>query len=146
MSDQINYLPESVSECLKLKKFYIQLKSTKSIDDFSDLVLLTLDCNNEQIDIIHLSSSAPIEGPYIINKDKITSTITIWLDITKLPKNIFHIKLDKLKGFDSIEIKLSIYNELVFKKIYEYFYAYKFMKNTLLKLKRNNDFFLYDNE
>lgn len=146
MSDQINYLPESVSESLKLKKFYIQLKSTKSIDDFSDLVLLTLDCNNEQIDIIHLSSSAPIEGPYIINKDKITSTITIWLDTTKLPKNIFHVKLDKLKGFDSIEIELSIYNELVFKKIYEYFYAYKFMKNTLLKLKRKNDFFLYDNE
>ena len=73
-------------------------------------------------------------------------TMTIWFDTTKIPKNIFHIKLDNLRDFDSIEIKLSIYNKLVFKKIYEYFYAYKFMKNTLLKLKRNNDFFLYDNE
>ena len=63
MSDQINYLPESVSESLKLKKFYVQLKSTNSMDDFSDLVLLTLDCNHEQIDIIHLSSSTPIEVP-----------------------------------------------------------------------------------
>ena len=34
MSDQINYLPESVSESLKLKKFYVQLKSTNSMDDF----------------------------------------------------------------------------------------------------------------
>lgn len=146
MSDQINYLPESVSESLKLKKFYVQLKSTNSMDDFSDLVLLTLDCNHEQIDIIHLSSSTPIKGPFIIYKDNVRSAITIWFDTTKIPKNIFHIKLDNLRGFDSIEIKLSIYNELVFKKIYEYFYTYKFMKNTLLKLKRNNDFFLYDNE
>ena len=146
MSDQINYLPESVSESLKLKKFYVQLKSTNSMDDFSDLVLLTLDCNHEQIDIIHLSSSTPIEGPFIINKDKVMGTMTIWFDTTKIPKNIFHIKLDNLRDFDSIEIKLSVYNESVFKKIYEYFYAYKFMKNTLLKLKRNNDFFLYDNE
>ena len=146
MSDQINYLPESVSKSLKLKKFYVQLRSTNNMDDFSDLVLLTLDCNHEQIDIIHLSSSTPIEVPFIIHKDKVIGVITIWFDTTKIPKNIFHIKLDNLRGFDSIEIKLSIYNELVFKKIYEYFYAYKFMENTLLKLKRNNDFFLYDNE
>ena len=52
MSDQINYLPESVSKSLKLKKFYVQLISTNNIDDFSDLVLLTLDCNHEQIDIL----------------------------------------------------------------------------------------------
>ena len=146
MNDQMNYLPEIVLESLKLKNFYIQLKSKNSMDDFSDMVLLTLDCNHEQIDIIHLSSSTPIEVPFIIHKDKVIGVITIWFDTTKIPKNIFHIKLDNLRGFDSIEIKLSIYNELVFKKIYEYFYTYKFMKNTLLKLKRNNDFFLYDNE
>ena len=146
MSDQINYLPESVSKSLKLKKFYVQLISTNNIDDFSDLVLLTLDCNHDQIDIIHLSSSTPIEVPFIIHKDKVMGTMTIWFDTTKIPKNIFHIKLDNLRDFDSIEIKLSVYNESVFKKIYEYFYAYKFMKNTLLKLKRKNDFFLYDNE
>ena len=134
MSDQINYLPESVSKSLKLKKFYVQLRSTNNMDDFSDLVLLTLDCNHEQIDIIHLSSSTPIEGPFIIYKDKVIGAITIWFDTTKIPKNIFHIKLDNLRDFDSIE------------KIYEYFYTHKFMKNTLLKLKRKNDFFLYDNE
>lgn len=146
MNDQMNYLPEIVLESLKLKKFYIQLKSTKSMDDFLDLVLVTLDCNYKQIDVLHLSTSAPIEGPYIINKDKIKNAITIWLDITKIPRNILYIQLDNLKGFDNIEIKLSIYNELVFKKIYEYFYTYRFMENTLLKLKRKNDFFLYDNE
>lgn len=60
-----------LAKSLKLKKFYVQLISTNNIDDFSDLVLLTLDCNHEQIDIIHLSSSTPIKGPFIIYKDNV---------------------------------------------------------------------------
>lgn len=46
-----------------------------------------------------------------------SSAITIWFDTTKIPKNIFHIKLDNLRDFDSIEIKLSVYNESVFKNL-----------------------------
>lgn len=146
MINQTSCLPRYVSQSLKLKKFYVQINSTKSIDAYLDLVLLTLDQNQNEIDSISLLSSIPINSYFIIRKDKVVNKITIWFDTIKLPENIFYIKLVSLKNFDSIEIKLTLYNELFFKKIYEYFYAYKFMENTLLKLKRNNDFFLYDDE